>query len=82
MPKITHNPTGEISCSYFTTILKLYLAKISKTKVKVKVKGTPDDRKGQNKEPYQKLQKKDKGISSKYLTKLIIGNYWMRPIMK
>ena len=56
MPKIAHNPTGEISCSYFTTILKLYLAKISKTKVKVK--GTPDDRKGQNKEPYQKPQKK------------------------
>ena len=78
MAKISHNPTKKISCSYFTTILSCILQKSQKIKLKLKILQMTDEDK--LKSPTRKL-KKNKGISSKYLTKLIIGNYWMRPIM-
>ena len=82
MVTISHNPTRKYheyhACSYFTTILSCILQKSQKIKLKFKVLQMTDEDK--LKSPTRKL-KKNKGISSKYLTKLITGNYWMRPIM-
>jgi len=54
------------------------MQKSQKIKLKLKVLQMTDE--DQMKSTARKLKKMN-GISSKYLTKLIIGNYWMTPSM-
>lgn len=65
---LLHNKSKVVSCR-----------NLKKIKLKLKVLQMTDE--GKMKSPTWKLKKKNKGISSKHLTKLITGNYWMRPIM-